>query len=1053
MKSNNKILMISILFMLILISSVSANDFWYNPLNVIGDWTGNLPRATVTNGALNGTSLQITSEGATSTEVARSTAFYTNWTGANSNVSYNISFWVNITIGSARDDISIGIEPTVQNHIYDGAMLYYSDVGGDTTFFARQNQLGFTNKGLFDLAIISNGNKKKFTFEFNNSNNSSYNFYINDILNASGLIPYAQGGGFMTQRNQSNKVKVYAYSEGTLALIYLDDISIYNQSGAGGGDTGMGNITINITSPFPLNNTQYSTNRINFNISVNSSFDFNCSLYINDTLNKTSDQTLAGTWKNISLEVNMSTVNSAIYNYTFNCNNGINQTISNVNLFFVDFNFPSITSGFENNLAIYSGQFIRQFNFTDDFSLFSMSIWVDNNLFANKSMLNTTSYSFNFTFNTSNVSIGMHTLRINVSDGHTAKSIPDFDYSLSRITNKITYGFGNDYISIQSKDGSVFDTFETQKKEDRYSFNYDRNSIRGIETFIVKSNKPIVVIKDNRLVGWLIIPSLNKWIDFETKSKYDSYSLTQISDYELEITFNGLKDEKIEFNSIGELNTLSRVYNFYVGNVTTYLTTPVTESQLTTFRVVFDKNASIIRDINATLWWNGTYYNYDNKTNGTTQINFSRTLNIPLIDGNLDVNVSWNYTIFAVNNTEINITFPQLQSIYNIIIAGCNDTSANATLILRTYDEDSLLITPNVSVKMTLEVRVNDTGTSAINYTFDFNASSLGTTTGAYNYTICISPFNTSYSSNAFIDYQIDSRYTQRNYFLVKFGLGNFTRNVVDLYLANVSKVTDSTITVVDENNNALVEHYVKVLRYYPNENIFRIVEIARTSSDGKAQTRLILNNIWYKFIVDNGIENIFISANQKVTTSTLFLQAQLGSDFIEQIKKLGSLDYSLTYNNVTGLATFMWNDVSNIVREGCFRVTNVTGAVEYAVCNNCLTAASGTLTCQLNATLETRYVGMAYIDTYTKFSHTPIDMFISDTNHEFRTFGIAGLILQMILTGILTAVGLWRPTTALVFGALSVIAGIALGTISFSYGALMFFLILIGVMIGIIKD
>ena len=240
--------------------------------------------------------------------------------------------------------------------------------------------------------------------------------------------------------------------------------------------------------------------------------------------------------------------------------------------------------------------------------------------------------------------------------------------------------------------------------------------------------------------------------------------------------------------------------------------------------------------------------------------------------------------------------------------------------------------------------------------------------------------------------------------------------------------------------------------RYYPGEKVFRTVEVARTRTDGKGLVRLVLNDIWYKFVVDDTNRTVFISENQKVTTSSLFLQVQLTDSFLDNIEKIDNLEYLLSYNNATGVFSFFWNDNKNIVREGCLSVRN--GSInQETVCDSCIAAISGTITCSINSSTKVRHMATGYIKTTSQFSEIVKALMEINPVKEFKNFGVAGLLIQLLLMGTLVGLGIWNPSVALIFGGLSVIVGAGMGIIGLSSGSIIVIITLIGVTIGLLRD
>lgn len=851
-------------------------------------------------------------------------------------------------------------------------------------------------------------------------------------------------GVFRSNASMVQSINTYNFFGGhtnTAGIVWdFDDIRITNASVPLSPDS------LNVSAQSPANNTQFNTQNLNINATVSSSFNFNATLYINGTINQTKLNLASG--QNILVPFNLTFTDPVqrafTYTISFQDSTGFEKNTS-TNLFFIDNVDPVITSNFINRQSVYSGILAGQFNLSDAFNLYGYEVYIDGVLNSSRAGLNVTFYPLNLTINTSVLSVGHHTLNLSVSDGHTAKSIPEYRVEKSRFNNKLIYRFSDnrpDFIEIDPQDGGILDTFETQKLKDRYTFTHKRFFGRNTETYIVRSSHKIDIIEDGRYKGWMVIFDLKKWIDFESNGAYESVNLRQIDDYTVEVTVNGIKSGEITYSSIGSLNTISRVYDFYVGNVTTTLTTPVLETETTTFQAIFSKNESFIQDINANLTWNGTNRGPGTKVNGTTQINFTHTFNIQPVDANVFIPVNWSYVISGVNGTESNVTPTQLQNVLDISLFNCSETNPNATIFLQPKDEETD-IDLIADVDITAQFFLDQSNKTGVNKSFEFRNS--------LNYTICFEPQNSTLVVDAFISYE-KSGYSQRNYFLVQNRLGNNQTNRILLYLINESIDSDVTISLTDEDDNVLADHYIKVLRYFPGNNTYKTVEIARTNENGQTVARLILLDVFYRFVVDSGNTTIYGTNSQKVLTSPFFIRTFEQNNFLNKLDRIEQLQYSLTYNNNTGVFSFTFNDLENIVREGTLRVVR-KGIVDTVICSNTVQSSAGTITCTINASIKDEYLAQAYIDTNTKNSPAPIDEIYLSLSDEFNRLGATGLIIQMLLLSVMVGAGIWRPSASIVMGIVAIIAGVFMELYALSYIAGLYIILLLIVFIGLSRD
>lgn len=1063
MKFINSILILFCLILMLLVTTVAtrADRVFYDSCNNVTQWHDNSGGMTIntvnSTFSLNGSTCQFSAlDGKImSMNFSNGTGGQTSNVGVN---PFNVSFWFNLTPGIGND-IYISVTSSSDSpHWRDGATIIW--LPGQGVFAINQT----ANTPLFNENLVTNGNKVKITIELNDSipwdggsgtARLHYNIYVNDVRNYTALPFFAQSVNIIDRRDLGS-IGVTIVG-GAAHTLYIDDIEVTNGSGSAPPPS---TSTINITSgPFPLNNTQYNksgNNNLSINLTVSSSFGFNASLYINETgalTNVAANQTKLSfpAGQNVYVEFNLSWPQPAsrTYQYLIHVFDHTTSVNSSNTTFFVDNIVPVITSTMNNSRAVYNGILSETFNFTDSFQLFSYELYVDNQRWQHREELNTTLFIFNMSLNTSNLTAGVHNFTINLSDGHTANKIPEWDYTNNWIDKSLKYQFDEGYIEITPIDASLFDSFSSFKKEDRYEFVHDRFSKDDKEIYTVTSDKKIFIVQNNAYKGWLVIPELKKWIDFESDD-YGTIEVNQLNDFQVDVTISDIKSDVITFHSIGTLNTVSKTFQFYVGNATSTIETPVLETEEVEYLVVFEYNSTQVTDINVHLFWNNSDLNYTTKTRGTTQINFTRLFIIPNIDADQSFNVFWNYTIFGANGTnDINQTPTQSQLVYDIGLNQCDETNTNATLTFSPKNEENLSWINDTDVDVTFELFLNQTLLNlsdippGVNKSFAF--------TDKINYTVCLNAFNRSFMADAVVSYQA-ATFSQRNHYLSNFPMGNGTWRVVDLFLINNSKDSDVTINVNDQDGNVLGGLFVKLLRFYPGNNTFRNVEIARTGNDGKTVERIILNDVLYQFVVSSKNNTLFTSNTQKVLSTNIFLNVNTISSYIDNLKKKGEVQYTLTFNNNTGRWFFTYNDLNNIVQMGCLDVTR-KGASDTLQCHNCTQSTAGSLSCTINTSTQAIFTAVAYIESNTRNSPYFLESDERNQIRDFITFGATGILIQLMLLCIIVGIGVWKPSVALAFAIVSVITTAAMGLSGVGYSASVVFVLLFIFMLALTKD
>lgn len=262
-------------------------------------------------------------------------------------------------------------------------------------------------------------------------------------------------------------------------------------------------------------------------------------------------------------------------NYTLNATN----TIQSYNII-IDNNAPMLSTNFVNGVSMLRNNLTGQFNFSDT-NLYSWNVSIDGVTIANATNITYSSYVYNLSYNISGLSVGQHILGVTVKDGHTGEVLKeDWNVEKSFLKNDLIFETGNNIISIQKKDGNIFDSFTAQKEVDRYTFNFEPLQISKDNTYTFLVNvkeKGVIVERENTPYKRWIITG-NNWIDFYGEGlDNDNVVINQIDDYNFEVTTISKGEmSAIQFQSIGELNIYSVNYTFYVGGIN--ITSPLNNS-------------------------------------------------------------------------------------------------------------------------------------------------------------------------------------------------------------------------------------------------------------------------------------------------------------------------------------------------------------------------------------------------------------------------------------------------------------------------------------------
>ncbi|MHA2019054.1 MAG: LamG domain-containing protein [Promethearchaeota archaeon] len=345
------------------------------------------------------------------------------------------------------------------------------------------------------------------------------------------------------------------------------------------------------------------------------------------------------------------------------------------------------------------------------------------------------------------------------------------------------------------------------------------------------------------------------------------------------------------------------------------------------------------------------------------------------------------------------------QTVFPISLYHCG-AIANQTLNFTAYSEEDEINLTSFKFYGTFEYWLGNG-----NIRKNISISELNVTA---NYSLCISPNNLTYYSDAQIQYE-KTGYVKRSYYLINATLTNTTQNI-GLYLLNSSSSTSFIINVIDEVQFAIIDAYVYIQRYYPGSGIFHTIEMAKTDSSGNTIGHLEAETEDYKVIIFKDGQILYENEKAKVfcgeTPCTLNFQTDAATPTIWQnIGDLPNLIWSLTYNETLKIWTYTYVDTSGTTSYGRLKVYIDDGNSRTIICNNSDTASASTLTCNV-----TDYDGTIYAEAYLSRSPEILVWLDSIIERSVKAiFGMEGLFWAVIILLIVGIIGIWNPSIGVI--------------------------------------
>ena len=277
--------------------------------------------------------------------------------------------------------------------------------------------------------------------------------------------------------------------------------------------------TINYTTPQPLNGSQFNTQLLNINTSVNASNAFQTELYVNNTLKETRFFT-SGTNQFVSFNVSFDASQDTNITYYLHFNDSVYDSNSTSSVVFIDNVFPVITWRNPSLVDTISTKGINLSINVNDANLFRVNLTVyypNNSMLVNNYSGNLSSSSYNINDSVAFTIDGNYTVEVSATDSHTFGSLNGLQYNIdnkgltftkSDLSKRIWFGYyatGNyNFLSDQQIiDYNVSSSIaDNGKGEYSWHLNYNKPAPSVKFGFAIEKTPDLQVI--NSSIGHLV---------------------------------------------------------------------------------------------------------------------------------------------------------------------------------------------------------------------------------------------------------------------------------------------------------------------------------------------------------------------------------------------------------------------------------------------------------------------------------------------------------------------------------------------------------------------
>lgn len=356
----------------------------------------------------------------------------------------------------------------------------------------------------------------------------------------------------------------------------------------------------------------------------------------------------------------------------------------------------------------------------------------------------------------------------------------------------------------------------------------------------------------------------------------------------------------------------------------------------------------------------------------------------------------------------------------------------------------SVVISPNVCASgyspslffnVSDEINFTSLNASTINYNFQYGVSNTsaivtsGTLSNTNNFILCINNTAPTYTlSYGEVQYSLTGYADRRFYVFSGTRLVNQTVNNTLAELNN-GQSTSFALQVESTSLNYYPGVYTALLRWYPNLNAYKVVEMGKTDDTGSTVIHVKTEDVDYRIGVYRTDGTLIYLADpiRMVCLSSPCSYDLRIPDETDSYSNFLRLQYSLSYNRTSDIWTFIFNDPTQTTSSMNLTINYLAGNNEYAVCSSIVSASTGAITCDTSA-----YHGTLKA-IVSRSASPPVIVTTQTENTEDSEFASSfGLFLTyLIAIPVILVFAIISPVGVVIGGVIAFIPAFYLGSIN----------------------
>jgi hypothetical protein len=467
-------------------------------------------------------------------------------------------------------------------------------------------------------------------------------------------------------------------------------------------------------------------------------------------------------------------------------------------------------------------------------------------------------------------------------------------------------------------------------------------------------------------------------------------------------------------DTVNHVTSSSPISIFY-NKIIPYVNGSATAIEGESTTIFFNITATSLTQANASLWYNGSTYQMSLISSNDTSAQFYKTLTAPLVSA--DTNYLYNVSYYFNNNLYNTSTYTQkIYNIPNLTVGTCSPAALTFDLV----DEESL---------------AGIVGDFEYNFYYGLSNSSIvrtyGKVTGATSFSVCVnSTISPSWTLGAGeIFYRNTTSYVDRRYYLFSgTTLTNSTTNITLHDLLSTHQ-TSFKLEVEDTSLNPYVDKYTTLVRWYPDLNQYKVVDMGKTDETGSTVIHVKTEDVDYRIGVYEQNGSLLKLADPirmvcLVSPCTYSLKISPGDT--DYTSFLG-IQYTFTFNETTGIWLFTYSDPAQKTSTMNLTIWKDTGTTSFIACSNSVTGYSGAISCNTSG-----YTGTLRGEV-SRAASPPVILvqkIVSIVTSAFKS--PFGLWLSMLLAlPVIFLLAMVSPVAAILGGIISLIPALYFGSVN----------------------